>query len=68
MYVDENRTHLLLAVSWDVRGGLGGAEGHHGQPGIGGTGGLGGQRFVWYLRLQLYLEQSLIYPKGGARR
>jgi hypothetical protein len=60
IYVDENRKHLLLAASWDVRGGRGGAEGRHGQPGVGGAGGAGGQRFVWYVRLQPHTKRLLM--------
>lgn len=59
IYVDEDRLHLLLAVSWDVRGGLGGAEGNHGQPGIGGAGGAGGRCFVWYVPLEKHVIQPL---------
>ena len=47
LHVDEQNTHLLLAVKWDVRGGLGGAPGLHGNPGAAGRGGHGGQGHVW---------------------
>lgn len=45
--VDESSTHLLMAVSWDLRGGIGGRAGKHGTPGSGGTGGTGGQGWRW---------------------
>lgn len=45
--VDEDDTHLLFAVQWDVRGGDGGAPGRHGQPGRGGQGGNGGAGHKW---------------------
>ena len=47
IYVDEDKIHLLLATSWEVRGGKGGVAGEHGTPGPGGKGGLGGQGFQW---------------------
>ena len=47
IHVDEDNTHLLFAVKWDVRGGRGGAPGRHGDPGAGGRGGHGGQGHVW---------------------
>lgn len=40
--VDENDTHLLMAVSSDVSGGKGGAPGKHGRTGLGGKGCKGG--------------------------
>lgn len=45
--VNENSTHLLMAVSFDVRGGKGGNAGVHGNAGIGGAGGIGGQGWKW---------------------
>ncbi|KAN0122123.1 hypothetical protein V8E51_000449 [Hyaloscypha variabilis] len=45
--VDENNTHLLLAMSWEVSGGKGGASGEHGSPGLGGKGGKGGLGVTW---------------------
>jgi hypothetical protein len=45
--LDENNTHLLMAVKYDVRGGQGGNPGQHGQPGDGGTGGRGGDGHKW---------------------
>lgn len=45
--VDADKTHLLLATSWDVHGGSGGVAGEHGTPGPGGKGGKGGQGFKW---------------------
>ncbi len=47
IYVDENKTHLLLATIWDVRGGKGGVPGKHGTPGPLGKGGKGGQNIIW---------------------
>jgi hypothetical protein len=47
IYVDEDKTHLLLATSWDVNGGKGGPAGEHGVPGPGGKGGKGGQGYTW---------------------
>ncbi|KAE8448991.1 hypothetical protein EG329_008579 [Mollisiaceae sp. DMI_Dod_QoI] len=47
LYVDEDETHLLLATSWEVRGGKGGVAGEHGAPGPGGKGGKGGQDISW---------------------
>jgi len=43
----EENTYLLLATSWDVKGGNGGRAGEHGKPGSGGKGGQGGQGFTW---------------------
>ncbi|KAF2826494.1 hypothetical protein CC86DRAFT_417683 [Ophiobolus disseminans] len=45
--VDESSTHLLMSVSWDLKGGIGGRAGHHGNPGEGGTGGKGGMGWQW---------------------
>ena len=39
--------HLLLAVQWAIRGGLGGPPGRDGQPGRGGARGKGGAAFEW---------------------
>ena len=47
LYVDEDKTYLLLAASWEVRGGKGGVKGEHGTPGPGGKGGKGGQGITW---------------------
>ncbi|CZR55745.1 uncharacterized protein PAC_05633 [Phialocephala subalpina] len=47
IYVDEDKTHLLLAASWDVQGGKGGVSGEHGKLGAGGRGGNGGQDSTW---------------------
>lgn len=47
IYVDEDKTYLLLATSWEVRGGKGGLAGEHGTPGEGGRGGTGGRSFKW---------------------
>lgn len=47
IYVDEDKTHLLLAINWEVRGGKGGSAGEHGTPGPGGKGGRGGQSITW---------------------
>ena len=47
IHVDEENTHLLFSVNWDVSGGLGGAPGHHGNPERGGRGGHGGQGHTW---------------------
>jgi hypothetical protein len=43
----ESSTHLLMNVSWDLRGGIGGRAGRHGSPGSGGTGGKGGMGWQW---------------------
>lgn len=43
----ESNTHLLMAVSWDIRGGQGGIAGMHGTPGAGGIGGRGGAGYTW---------------------
>ncbi|MCJ1381811.1 hypothetical protein MMC17_004922 [Xylographa soralifera] len=45
--VDEHNMHLLLATTWDVRGGRGGEPGRHGEPGRGGIGGEGGSGHTW---------------------
>jgi hypothetical protein len=45
--VDEDKTHLLLATTWDISGGKGGGAGEHGIPGPGGKGGEGGRSFTW---------------------
>jgi hypothetical protein len=45
--LDESSTHLLMAVSWDLRGGIGGRAGHHGTSGNGGKGGKGGLGWQW---------------------
>ncbi|RDW66553.1 hypothetical protein BP6252_10188 [Coleophoma cylindrospora] len=45
--VDEDKTHLLQAVDWDVRGGKGGPPGEHGSPGKAGKGGRGGHGISW---------------------
>jgi hypothetical protein len=47
LYVDEDKTHLLLATSWEVCGGKGGVAGEHGTPGPGGKGGKGGRNITW---------------------
>jgi hypothetical protein len=46
--VDEDKTHLLQAVNWDVQGGKGGAAGRHGKRGRGGKGGRGGHGLKWF--------------------
>lgn len=51
IYVDENQTELLHAVTWDVSGGKGGEAGPHGQGGEGGAGGKGGGAVVWYVTM-----------------
>lgn len=43
----ESNTHLLMAVSCEVRGGKGGVAGKHGKPGAGGRGGKGGEGWRW---------------------
>lgn len=45
--MNEDNTHLLMAVSCDVRGGEGGIAGKHGTPGDGGKGGRGGEGWRW---------------------
>jgi len=40
-------THLLFALRWNVKGGLGGSAGQHGEPGTGGEGGAGGSGHEW---------------------
>lgn len=45
--MDQNSTHLIMAVSWDLKGGTGGRAGQHGAPGKGGKGGTGGQGWKW---------------------
>ena len=45
--VDEDNTHLLFAVQYDVKGGKGGSPGCHGQAGSGGQGGNGGAGHEW---------------------
>ena len=45
--VHEAQTNLLLATSWDVKGGKGGIAGQHGKPGKGGKGGKGGDSHEW---------------------
>lgn len=45
--VDEDSTHLLFAVQWDISGGRGGDPGHHSEPGLGGHGGYGGSGHQW---------------------
>lgn len=45
--VHEAQTNLLLATSWDVKGGKGGMAGQHGRPGKGGKGGKGGDAHEW---------------------
>ena len=47
--VHEAQTNLLLATSWDVKGGKGGMAGQHGRPGEGGKGGKGGDSHEWYI-------------------
>jgi len=47
IYVDEDKTHLLLATYIDVKGGKGGEAGEHGKPGAGGRGGKGEQGHRW---------------------
>ena len=42
-----HNTHLLFALQWDIRGGIGGCAGHHGEPGKGGEGGEGGSGHKW---------------------
>jgi hypothetical protein len=49
IYVDENKTHLLQAVDWDVQGGKGGVAGHHGKGGRAGKGGRGGRGLKWFV-------------------
>ncbi|KAH7393089.1 hypothetical protein BKA66DRAFT_567808 [Pyrenochaeta sp. MPI-SDFR-AT-0127] len=43
----ESSTHLLMGVTWDLGGGIGGRAGKHGSPGRGGTRGIGGQGWKW---------------------
>ncbi|MCJ1398122.1 hypothetical protein MMC11_001319 [Xylographa trunciseda] len=45
--VDDHNMHLLLATTWEVRGGRGGEPGRHGEPGRGGRGGKGGSGHSW---------------------
>lgn len=45
--VHETQTNLLLATSWEVKGGKGGIAGIHGSPGKGGKGGKGGNSHEW---------------------
>ncbi|CAO2648302.1 Nn.00g075690.m01.CDS01 [Neocucurbitaria sp. VM-36] len=45
--IDESSTHLLMAVSWDLRGGVGGRPSKHGKPGSGGTSGTRGEGWLW---------------------
>ncbi|KAH8600119.1 hypothetical protein B0O99DRAFT_737601 [Bisporella sp. PMI_857] len=47
IHVEEDKTHLLMAVNWQVNGGKGGAPGQHGRGGAGGIGGIGGQGYSW---------------------
>ncbi len=47
IYIDEDKTHLLMAVTWDIHGGRGGPPGEHGSPGQGGRGGRGGLGYTW---------------------
>ena len=49
IHVDEDKTHLLLGVDWDVKGGKGGSPGKNGVPGVGGKGGSGGQAISWFV-------------------
>ncbi|KAM7206582.1 hypothetical protein V8F20_002708 [Naviculisporaceae sp. PSN 640] len=48
MTVQETDMDTLLALRWDVTGGVGGESGRHGVPGEGGWGGQGGAGFDWY--------------------
>jgi hypothetical protein len=57
--VDENMTHLLIAVEWDTRGGSGGPPGHHGKPGKGGPGGKGGVAYEWYSYLAEFVAEYI---------
>lgn len=43
----ERQTHLLLATTWDVKGGRGGIAGKHGKAGKQGKGGSGGNAHEW---------------------
>ena len=45
--VDEDNTHLLLVVQYDVNGGDGGEPGKHGAAGLQGAGGVGGAGHKW---------------------
>jgi hypothetical protein len=70
--IDERHTNLLLAVDWNVDGGMGGAAGRNGSPGNGGPGGKGGQGYAW--SVQRYELRSPVptnnisHLKGGAYR
>lgn len=45
--VDDDKLDLLLAVGWNIQGGVGGEPGQHGNGGNGGPGGTGGASFTW---------------------
>ena len=38
----EDELDLLIALDWNLHGGVGGPQGLHGVPGFGGSGGRGG--------------------------
>ena len=50
VFVDEESTHLLFAVQFEVHGGKEGKPGCHGKPGKEGLGGNGGGGHTWYVR------------------
>jgi hypothetical protein len=66
IFVDESSTHLLMSVSWDVRGGIGGRAGIHGSPGEGGRGGRGGMGWQWdeIVGYKYYCTDSCIRAAG----
>jgi hypothetical protein len=49
--VEENQTHILIALSFDLCGGAGGKAGKHGRPGKGGNMGKGGKGHEWCVEL-----------------
>lgn len=62
--MNEDDTHLLLAVSWDVSGGAGGTAGQHGRPGNGGQGGRGGEGYSWFVVLHFVTHVFLTSSSG----
>ncbi|RDW71671.1 hypothetical protein BP5796_07705 [Coleophoma crateriformis] len=59
--VDEDKTHLLQAVDWDVRGGKGGPPGEHGCPGLAGKGGSGGRGISWLVNVPIQVPLVLTF-------
>lgn len=56
--VEEDHTHLLIALSCDVRGGAGGKPGKHGEPGKGGDMGKGGKGHEWCVEINFSADLS----------